>query len=119
MGRVQFITYGGKEVLFLNFAGCKTEEILSIIEEGKQVIRSRPAGSVLTLTDVTGTRFDDSVSDQMKEFAAHNKPYVKAAAVIGITGIKKIIFDAVTIFSKRKLQTFETLDLAKEWLISH
>jgi hypothetical protein len=52
----------------------------------------------------------------MKEFAAHNKPYVKASTVVGITGLKKIIYDAVLMFSKRNISTFDSIDPAKEWL---
>jgi hypothetical protein len=29
----------------------------------------------------------------MKQFSVHNKPYVKAAAVVGITGLKRIILE--------------------------
>jgi hypothetical protein len=43
-------------------------------------------------------------------------PYVKASAVAGITGLKKIIYDAVLMFSKRNISTFDSIDSAKEWL---
>jgi hypothetical protein len=52
----------------------------------------------------------------MKEFTKHNKPYVKASAVVGISGIKKIIFHAVMLFSGRKIHACDTLEQAKDWL---
>ncbi len=115
--RVKFINHAGKEILFLDFSGCTTNEVLATIEESKQVIRTRPEGSVLTLTDVTNARFNEDITERMKEFTAHNKPYVKAAAIIGISGIKKIIFEAVMMFSKRKIHIFESIHEAKEWLV--
>ncbi len=119
MERVRFIQHNGKEILFLDFSACKPEEVLPLVDEAKAVIRTRPPQSLLTLTDVTNMRFDDKVSERMKEFTAHNKPYVRAAAVVGIVGLKKILFDAVMIFSKRKLYAFDSVDQAKVWLASN
>jgi len=114
--RVQFIKHEGKEILFLNFSECRAHEVIPVIDQAKLVIRTRPEQSVLTLTDVTNMRFDDRVSEEMKAFTLHNKPYVRAAAVVGVVGIKKIIFEAVMLFSKRKLHAFDNREQAKSWL---
>jgi len=45
-----------------------------------------------------------------------NKPYVVAAAVVGVTGLKQIIYNAVMKFSGRKLTAFDSLAEAKDWL---
>jgi len=119
MGRVAFIYHKGREILFLNFADCRVDEVVPVIEEAKKSFSARPEQSVLTLTDVSNTRFDDKVAQAMKAFTVHNKPYVAAAAVVGVTGIKKIIFEAVVLFSRRKLQTFDTIDQAKDWLAAN
>jgi hypothetical protein len=55
----------------------------------------------------------------MKDFTTHNKPYVKAAAIIGISGIKKIIFEAVMMFSRRKIHIFNDMTEAKDWLVTN
>ena len=117
--RVAFINHDNKEILFLNFADCKPHEIFPLIDQAKKAICTRPASSVLTLTDVTNTRFDDKVSAELKAFTVHNKPYVKAAAVVGVSGLKKIILEAVMLFSNRKLHAFETVELAKNWLVTN
>jgi hypothetical protein len=44
---------------------------------------------------------------------------VKAAAVVGITGLKKIIFGAVMAFSKRNLASFDNVEQAKRWLVEN
>ncbi len=117
MQRIQFITHKGKEILQLNFTDCRIDDALLVIEAAKKVIRTAPKGSLLTLTDVTNMRFDENVTAQMKAFTAHNKPFVRAAAVVGITGVKRIIFEAVILFSQRALQACDTLEEAKEWLV--
>jgi len=116
--RVQFIRHGEKEILFINFSGCRSHEVFQVIDQAKREIRKRPEQSVLTLTDVTNTRFDEKVTDEMKAFTLHNKPFVKAAAVVGVAGLRKIIFEAVMLFSKRKLHAFESHEQAKSWLVT-
>jgi hypothetical protein len=106
----------GKRILHLNFSGLKSEDVLSVIREAKAIIGSQSPNSVLTLTDVTGTGFDNRVSEAMKDFVSRNKPFVVAAAVVGITGLKQIIFNAVIRFSGRKLVAFNKLEEAREWL---
>jgi len=117
--RATFIKHKEKEILFLDFSNTQPHEVLEAIEVAKPLIRSRPAGSVLTLTDVTNARFSEAVSDGLKEFTAHNKPYVKAGAVVGVTGLKRIIFTAVMTFSRRNLETFDDIEQAKHWLANN
>ena len=116
MERVQFIQHKGKKLLHLNFADCKADEVLTVIDQAKAVIKTQAHQSVFTLTDVTETAFNSAVSEAMKEFVIHNKPYVAASAVVGVTGLKKIIYNAVMRFSGRKLTAFDTLNEAKDWL---
>jgi hypothetical protein len=116
MERVQFIQHKGKKILHLNFADCKAEEVLTVIDQAKTAISTQTHQSVLTLTDVTNTAFNTKVSDAMKEFVVHNKPYVVASAVVGVTGLKQIIFNAVMKFSGRKLHAIDSLAEAKDWL---
>lgn len=115
-GKVNFITHKGKEILFLDYAGSGPADILAIIDEGKKAVSSRPEKAVMTLSDFTDVRFDESTSSAIKEFTAHNKPYVRAGAVVGVTGLKRIIFEAAMKFSGRRLSTFSTIDEAKDWL---
>jgi hypothetical protein len=116
--RVSFIKHREKEILFLDFSNSQPHEVLQTIEDAKQLIKARPERSLLTLTDVTNARFNEQVGDQLKQFTAHNKPYVKAGAVVGVTGLKRIIFSAVVTFSRRNLETFDDLEQAKHWLTS-
>jgi hypothetical protein len=119
MERIKFIQHKGKEILLLDFSRCTVTDALALIDKAAAAIRTRPEQSLLTLTDVTDMRFDDTVNQRMKEFTSHNKPYVRAAAVVGITGLKKILFQAVMTFSKRKINTFDDRETAKAWLITH
>ena len=119
MERVQFIQHKGKAILYINCVHCSSGELLGAMADAKAAVRTQKPGSVLTLTDVTGSSFDSTVTAAMKDLLLHNKPYVAAAAVVGVTGIKQIIFNSVMRFSGRHLHAFESLDAAKDWLAGH
>jgi len=119
MARIAFIKHNETEILHLDFSNCKPDDVFPIVEEAKKAISTRPQNSVRTLTDVTNMRFDERVSEKMKEFTVHNRPYVRAAAVVGVEGVKKIILNAVMLFSKRKFHTFDDVASAKNWLIAN
>ncbi len=116
MDRVQFIQHKGRKILHLDFTNKKSLEVLPLIEQAKAAISSQPPKSVFTLTDVTGMGFNSESTDALKKFVDHNKPFVAAAAVVGVTGLKQIILNAIMKFSGRHLHAFNSVDEAKEWL---
>jgi hypothetical protein len=116
MDKIEFIQFKGKEILFLNFSNCCIEDWTKGIEEAKKIIKARPEKSLLILTDITNARFNEDISHIVKDFTAHNKPYVKASAVVGVVGLKKVLFETIMFFSKRKFHAFDTIEQAKEWL---
>ena len=116
MGSTGFITHKGKRIFFIDFSDCNAEEILSRIESSRSIIQSQPAASVLTLTYVRNARFDRRVSQSLKEYSRDNKPFVRAAAIVGLSGLMEIILHAVVMFTRRKFSIFEDLEEAKDWL---
>ena len=115
---IQIIDYKGKEIVLFDFSKCKKEDIKPIIDDAKQWFLSKRPHSILTLTDVTEARYDTETLSFFKEFSLHNKPYVKAGAVVGITNpLMKIAYRAVTAFSKRNLPIFNSREEALDWLV--
>ena len=116
MAKVEFIRYKDKQILFFDFSGTP-EEILPVIKEARMIIATQPPNSLLTLSDVTESKFNNDVREALKAFTLHNKPYVKAGAVVGVTGLKKVLYTVVMQFSGRNMPVFDTLDEAKDWLV--
>jgi hypothetical protein len=54
----------------------------------------------------------------MNEFASHDKPYVAAAAVVGVTGLKQIICKAIVKLSGRNLVAFDSSGQVKDRLVT-
>jgi hypothetical protein len=114
--RVSFIRHQAAEILLIDWAGATADEILQAIADAKRMIASRPTQSVRTLTNVAGARIERRITDVLKEYVAHNKPYVLAGAVVGLNDLKTIIFNFVNRATGRSLRAMSSIDEAKEWL---
>ncbi len=116
MGNVKFIEHKGIEILRIDLSHCEMEEIVPILNSAKKLISGRPLKSVLTLTNVTDARYTPALDRTMKEFVVHNKPFVSAGAVVGVEGLRKLIYEAVIKFSGRALHLAADEENAKDWL---
>ena len=119
MARTTFIEHRGKQICLVDLSELKDpQETLAAIAEARGIITSQPKASVRTLTHVTHARFNHEIVTAVKDMTAANKPYVKAGAVVGVTGLKRVIFNAVVNLTGRNLIAFDDLDKAKAWLVS-
>lgn len=119
MERTRFIEHQGKRILLLDYAGVRDpDEALRAIQHSKEVVARQPPGSLLVMTVVRDARYNAAVLQGMKELAAHNAPYVKASAVVGMSGLHRIAYQAVILFSKRNIKTFDHESDALDWLVS-
>ena len=112
-----FIEHNGKQILFHDFANCndRADAMARFAESREKVARHEPR-SLLTLTDVSNSRFDAAVVEAMKDVARHNKPFVRHAAIVGLSGLQRIIYVTVMQLTGRRMHTFESADKAKDWL---
>lgn len=117
VGRVRFIEHRGKRVLFIDYSNCDAALLKEVVQEGHRIITQQPLNSVLTLNDVTGTSFDTESVNVLKSKVAANAPFVKRAAVIGISGLQALIYQAVQSFSKRSIPLFSSSQTALDWLV--
>jgi len=119
MERVRFIEHDNVPILYLDFSNCPIATAHEVINTAAPMIRDKPEKSVLTLTYTDGGKFDNDIIQALKQFTKGNEPYVKAAAVVGIKGLQKIVLDAVRLFSNREFATFDDIEKAKEYLVKH
>lgn len=119
MDRTRIIQHRGKPVLLFDYHGLRDPaEAVREIEHSMEIVGGYPPGSLRVLTDVTDSHYDTRVAQKLKELAAHNKPYVAASAVVGVSGIKRAIYSGVVLFSKRNIQLFDHRQAALDWLVS-
>jgi len=117
--RCRFIEHKGKRILFHDLANIMDpKEGFPVVELSKSIMVRQPRESVLTLTWVAGSRFNREIVDALRDLVKHNKPYVKAGAIVGLSGLQKVVYITVTQLSGRRLPTFATVEEAKDWLVS-
>jgi hypothetical protein len=116
--RIRFIEHRGHRILSLDFTEMNAPgEALETFDRVRAVVASHQPASLLTLTDVTGTTYTGDVLRGLEELAAHNKPYVRAAASVTRTPLQLIAIRASAIHTRRKMMAFEEPEAAKEWLV--
>ena len=117
MSRVSTIQHKGKTITYLDFSNLKElSQINEVIKEAAAFIHSNPPDSVLTLTNVNDMHFNTEITEAFKSFTASNKPYVKAGAVVGVTGLKKIMYNTVMKFTGRDIVAVDDVETAKDFL---
>jgi len=115
---VCFITHKEVPILQIDFDRCHPSEMLDRIRYARLIIGRQPLGSVRTLTLVKDARFNNQVSREMKEYTAHNKPFVRCAAVVGLSGLQEIVYSVIIKVTGRRIATFSDVEPAKEFLVS-
>jgi len=116
MDRVYYFQNKGKEILYIDYSNLKADEIVDVLIKAKEQLISKPKNSVLTLTNFEGTRFNSDTLNHFKQQSQETKEYVKAGAVIGITGLQKVAYDVVSKFAKLDLTLFDSKEEALSWL---
>ena len=118
MPPVQFIVHNGKQILLMDFTNIKsTAEIIQKVEEIKQTIALHQPHSLFALLDVTGTHIDRERIRIIQGMAAHNRPYVRFIALVGLGLFRSAAFRLMLRLTGRKNHgVFGTREKALEWL---
>ncbi len=118
MDRTRFIEHRGTRILHLDYSGIRdADAAVAAIRQSMDVVKQHPPKSLRVMTSVRDARYNTAVLQAMKELAAHNAPYVKASAVVGMGGLHRIAYQAVILFSRRNIQTFDREEDALDWLV--
>jgi hypothetical protein len=114
--RVRVIEQGIVLQDFSNFTD--TESALDAFHEARVFMQQRPRnGSVLLLTDVSNSTFNQRVIDDIRQLAEHHKPWVRASAIFGMTAIMRVILRALTALTGRDIRIFESRAAAIDYLV--
>ncbi len=117
MDRAAFTNHKGKRILLIDLTGLQPGDFAPIIAQVEKLVSQEPRSSLLTLTDASKSRFDIPTVQALKNLSANNKPYVKAAAVVGIEGPLGILMDGLEKFSGRVFSRCGTREQAMDWLV--
>jgi hypothetical protein len=121
MGRIEEFTQNGKSFVFMDLSKFKdVSEYKTVIEPSKAVIAKYPPASLYTITDISGISFDSEVKKAVTSWMESNKAHVKAGAVVGVDGMKKVILNSIFAIAGRKnMHCVSTREEAMAWLLKH
>jgi hypothetical protein len=114
--RIRFIDHKGKQILLVDFSNCPADEVEKIARSVPDYITVQPRGSVLVLTDFSGTALDRDALRAMKETAVFDKPFVKKSALTGTEDLPASFYDELKSYFRRELLIFKTREEALDWL---
>jgi hypothetical protein len=116
--RTKFLDNDGQRIILLGFEGITDEATgLAVVAEAREFIgRLKPDGSHFTLTDVTRTTYNRRIVEAFKELSLHNRPFVKAAAIVSDSALHRAAISMIAVVSRRKLEVFDTRASALAWL---
>jgi hypothetical protein len=116
--RLKKISHRGCSILFTDYSNFITfDEWKVLLDAERQLMPKEQLGSVLALAVFTGSRFSASVFSAIKELAVHNKPYIKASALVGLSSLQQGVFlKGIERTADRSFGLFDTVDQAKDWL---
>ncbi len=117
MKKPEIIERNGKHIFYQDFSNCTAHEALVLVRQARALLEEVVPGSVLGLTVVTGGRFDLNVVEELKQFSKLAGQYFRVTAVVGISGMQRVILIAVEAFTGRKYELFDDEEKAMEWLL--
>lgn len=116
--RITTSLHKGKTLVEIDFTRCTPGTFTPVIAEAQRVIQGSPKGSVLALTCLEEVRFDPSTVVEMERFASAVMPHLRANALVGITGLKKVVFNGIKPLYKVPVELFDDRPAGREWLAS-
>ncbi|MCF8359679.1 MAG: hypothetical protein K9H26_13035 [Prolixibacteraceae bacterium] len=113
----RMIYYNQKRIVYIDFSNLKKpEEIYTLMADATRFISANLPISVLTLTNLSGMHFNNEIFNRFISYVKSNSPYVKASAVVGMSGMMQIFYNSFTKLTGRNVKAFSTELEAKKFL---
>jgi len=92
MNRIEEFNQEGKNIMYIDFSGIKTQaEACAAIESIEPAVAKYSPNSLYTITNIESIRITSGTMKLLEEYLRHNKPYVICGVIIGLDGVKKML----------------------------
>ncbi len=111
-------TYDGeRSIVFVDYTNLKADELVAEVDRVHREARSHLIGTrTRVLVDVRGAMMSAEAVRALKESTKSDRAMIEKTAIVGITGVKRILADAIARFSGTNTKYFDTKEEAMEWL---
>ena len=113
----EWISHKGKKLLYINFGKLSPSEMAALVKKAAAMIVASGSSQNLTLTDVNDAFVNNEFLAVAKEQSKISLPLTKKSAIVGVTGVKKILLQGVNAFTSKPRVPFDTIEQAKNWLV--
>ena len=118
MRNPEIIQYKGHEIIYLDYSNLRDrDEIVQMIIDGSELIRSKPLNSVLSLVNMENMFFNNEIRNILSDNVKKNTPHVKMSSVYGLNGLISIMYNSFLKLSGRNVKSFKTREEALEYLL--
>ncbi len=107
-----------KNIVFIDYSNMKAAELIAEAERLHNEARTHLAGQRFkVLVDVTGVMMSTEAVQALKDSTKRDAAMVEKTAIVGVTGLKKVLADAIARFSGTHTKYFATKEQALDWLM--
>jgi hypothetical protein len=114
---IQWLTHKNKKILHIKYSGLSPKEMKDQILTATQLIVDTNSKENLVISDMIDCYVDNDFIELAKEKGKISLPHCKKSAIVGISGIKKILLKSVNVITSKPRVPFDTMDDAKEWIV--
>ncbi len=115
MQKVTVLPSGAAQVFVVDFSRCDPGQYAPVVQEAQHTLCRQPLKSVRVVTVFQDVRFDLGTVKEMKDYASTVMPHLKKCALVGVDGMKKVVFGGIKPLFSIPVQLFDDVESAKAW----
>ena len=114
---MKWITYKGKEILIDDYRNLQGKDFPPLVNTILNLTLQTGKKDILLILDFRESYVNKETVEAFNAAANASKAMLKKTAVLGITGVKKVLLNVVNKVSKVDAKPFDSIEEAKEWLV--
>ena len=117
MPAIKIISHKGHDIVYIDYRGLNEEEMLNLAKSLREHLLSNPQFH-LRLVNITNIAATRKFTSFIRQLGRETKHIPVKAAIVGITGAKKVLLASYNKLLGGAMRPFENEDAAKEYLVS-
>ena len=116
--RMKWIEYNEQDIFYIDFSNLQGEEFLKLLKEQDSYLKTLEKQDILFLLNIKNMFFDNEIKEKIKESAKLISLISKKFALVGLTGLKKILLGIINRITSLGAKGFSNEQDAKIWLVN-
>jgi hypothetical protein len=117
MERIAIVPYKGREIVSIDYRGLDDEDELFKFNDQVFAFLHSLNRPTLQMTNIEGIHFTPKLMKAVQEQTPKVQHLIMKDAVLGITGVKRILFQVYSALLNERTRSFPDEISAKEWLV--